>query len=215
MEDSFQKGFTVVKAFRHRAKLMADFRGYQVEQGMKPLVLVKARMERLGSKFAMTRRLLKLKKVLKPYAHKKRFKLNFAKNAKDRDLKHKVASVLKDKEFWRRQRLTAKVICPIIKSMRMCDRRLQGKAGLLYPSLIQMQDSVIKRMERASPKVVSASASDDIVSSLKAKLTARIQELSTDKVKAACVVHPYNRLQIRREVPMHVCTAIIGHTQGS
>ena len=74
LEESFQKGFKAIDFFRKRAKVLADFRKYQHEAGLKPLSFVKARFERLGSKYTMTRRLLKLQKVLKPYIHKRRFK---------------------------------------------------------------------------------------------------------------------------------------------
>ena len=52
MEENFQKAFKAVDCFRKRSKLSAAFKMFQLEERLHPYVLVKARFERLGSKFA-------------------------------------------------------------------------------------------------------------------------------------------------------------------
>ena len=115
---SFQEALYAVKTFRNRPRLQADFRKFQVEFRKKSLVLIKARNEPLGSKFYQTRRLLTLKHCLRTYVHKKRFKSTFAKTAADKRIRQSLAATFKSKAFWKVTKLTAKALCPVIRSLR-------------------------------------------------------------------------------------------------
>ena len=64
------------------------------------MTLVKARDERLGSKFYMNLRLLLFKKTLRPYVHKRRFKAQFRHTVHDRNLRRTISSTLKRADFW-------------------------------------------------------------------------------------------------------------------
>ena len=136
MEETFQKGLKAVDCYRKRSKLAADFLAYQEEVGGKSRSVVKARLERLASKFTMARRLLKVKDAIRHHVRKSSSKRTFKRSGKDLELRKAVAQTLKDRTWWRKVRLTVKVLCPIVKSLRLCDARVQGKAGLLWPSLV-------------------------------------------------------------------------------
>ena len=104
----------------------------------------------MGSKFYMNKRLLSLKKTIKPYVHKRRFKSKFTKSATDRALRHAIANSLKRPSYWRTLKHMTKTLSPIMRSLRMCDSRMEGKAGLVYPSLCRMKTSTLKYLEKAS-----------------------------------------------------------------
>ena len=209
MEENFQKAFKAVDCFRKRSKLSAAFKLFQLEEGLHPYVLVKARFERLGSKFGQTRRLLKVKKVIRKFVHKKRFKAAFGGKKKDRDKRIETADVLKSRDFWKKQKLAAKVLSPIMRSMRLSDTRLQGKAGLLLPQLRRVQTSVAARLQKACETVMPGEplATAQAVRAVKDKIEERILELASDGVKAACRVHPHNLKELREEEDQKaVCT---------
>ncbi len=200
MEAAFKKGYQAVDAYRKRAKLLSDFFEYQEEQDVKPVTFIKARFERMGSKFFMSRRLLRMKKVLRQHVHKRRFKGKFGDTASEIVLRKAVAATLKDKAWWKSMRQTCKVLSPIIKSMRVFDSRIQGKAGLLWPSLASVQHSVKKRLETTCEKQgLPAQEVSRVVGDVTQKLAERAGELGSDRVKAACRAHPYNNLKARAE----------------
>jgi hypothetical protein len=203
MEETFQKGFKAVDCYRKRSKLAADFLAYQEEVGGKSYSLVKARLERLASKFAMARRLLKVKVAIRQHVRKSRFKRTFKRSGKDLELRNAIAQTLKDKTWWKKVRLTVKVLCPIMKSLRLCDARIQGKAGLLWPSLVRLQESVGKRLSTACEKVMPSARARVVVQAVKDKLAERAKELESDEVKAACLAHPRNQLKMREETDEH------------
>ena len=88
---------------------MAGFRAFQQEKGQRPLTLFKARQERLGSRYPQATRLCALKKSLKEYVGKRRFKSTFSKTKNDRELRFAVAQKFRCKVFWKRQRAITKV----------------------------------------------------------------------------------------------------------
>lgn len=116
----------------------------------------------------------------------------------DRDMRKEIATNLKQKEFWVQQRLTAKVLCPIMRSMRLCDSRLQGKAGLVWQHVRRIKESVPKRLRKACEKVMPAAQVDGVVQAVANKLEERAGEILTDHVKAATIMHPYVHLEAQK-----------------
>ena len=139
--------------------------------------------------------------MIKKFVHKKRFKAAFMRTLKDRDKRRETAEALKSRDFCKKQKLAAKVLSPIIRSMRLSDTRLQGKAGLLLPQLRRVQRSVAERLQKASEKVMPGEAlvTAQAVRAVKARIEQRISELASDGVKAACMVHPHNLKELREE----------------
>ena len=78
---------------------MSDFCTYQQQANMKLLVLTQAGFERSGSKFIMTRRLLRLKGASEPRVHERRFKVAFTKTAMETNLRQSVANAIQQKLF--------------------------------------------------------------------------------------------------------------------
>ena len=195
LDRSNKEAYAVVEPFKKRAKLMSDFLAFQKETGLKPLTLIKARQERLGSKYLMSQRLGRLRAALFNYVHKGRFKKTFSKKASDVALRRNIALTIKSAMFWKTQKHAVKVLGPIVRSMRMCDSRLPGKAGLVYPSLLRMRASVERHAGRACDKLLDAPAAEDAKAAVKEKITSRIAELVNDKLKAATLAHPRNMLK--------------------
>jgi len=197
LKANFLEAYAAVKFFRNHAKLLADFKKFQEEQGKKPLVFIKARFERLASKYFQARRLLRLKSLLRTYVHKKRYKVLFEK--KDRPMRHQIATTFKNKLFWKRTRRSVKILAPIVRSMRLCDQRLTGKAGLVYPSIYMMQEAVVKRLQKHIPKDMPGKDGKEAVEKASGKIAERIAEIDNEKLKAAAAAHPVDVLAVREE----------------
>lgn len=205
--DVCQEAYKVVDTFRKRPKLMSDWRSFQQEQKLKVLTLVKARQERLASKFYMCQRMLRLKKPLRAYVHKRRFKTQFAATLADRTIRTDVASAVKRPSFWKALKHTTKTLSPIVRSLRMSDARLQGKAGLLYPSLCRMKASCAKKLAKACAALVPEAEAPAIQNEVADKIGQRITDIDNDRVRAATIAHPRNLLKQKAEDdpqgPMH------------
>ncbi len=195
LEAANKEAYHAVDCFRKRPKLLADFAAFLVEKGQRPLTLVKARQERLGSRFAMARRLLTLKKSLKEYVGKRRFKAVFQKTKKERDLRKAVAQTLRRTTFWKGQRALAQLLSPVMRNLRFCDTRVPGKAGMLWPSVLRLQKNVERRLKKVVKKNVGVSEAE--AADTNGRLATRALELRNDRVMAACAVHPYNRYRVR------------------
>ncbi|CAK0894207.1 unnamed protein product [Prorocentrum cordatum] len=194
---------TAVEGFRKRPKLLSDFRDYQTEASDKRLTLLKARKERFGSTYYMSSRLIRLKKHLKTYACRKRFKSKFSKAAPDQATKTLIRSKFKAKRFWKEHKHIVKVLGTIVRSMRMCDARRPGKAGLLLPSLKRMWTSLEKHVGIACEKLQGGEAAKKTQEDVFRHIALIIQELTTDRTMAATIAHPRNIQKWRNEQEKH------------
>ncbi len=197
---------TAIEVFRKRPKLMSDWREFQVDNGNKtPLTFVKVTKERFGGTFYMSQRLVRLKKSLKTYVCKRRFKSKFAKVASDQASKAFVRNKFKSLDFWKLQKHSVKVLRPIMRSLRLCDSRTQGKAGLLLPSMMRMQKSVDKHLTKACDDLIGGEAGLTAKEDVLKKIEARMNELISDKIYAATVAHPRNMLKVREDLGRGRC----------
>ena len=147
-----EQAYKVVKTLKSRPRVYCAFKVFQKQRNFKVLSFVKARGERLGSKVRQSMRLLKMKKALKEFVHKSCFKKAFAK--KDLELRNVIAEMCKTKKFWTYQKYIVKMGWPILKNMRLCDSRTDGKAGLLFQGLHRMHEQTMKHVEKCSHKVM-------------------------------------------------------------
>ena len=102
--------------------------------------------------FPLSHRLKKVKTWLKTYVHKKRFKKVFGNSAAEKRARVAVAKTLKSKAFWKKVKYINRVAAPIMRSMRLCDMRVEGKAGLLVPSLQRMKAAVEPQLTKLMHK---------------------------------------------------------------
>ena len=58
--------------------------------------------------------------------------------------------------FWKVNKVTAKITSPIMKSLCLCDGRLNGKAGLVFGSAQMVQRAATRRAEKELPKIMEA-----------------------------------------------------------
>ncbi len=201
-KDAEGDAMTAVEAFRKRPKLLSDWRQFQTEEGARnsQLTLVKARKERFGSTYNMCQRLHTLKKMLKAYVCKRRFKSKFGKVASDLASKAFVRNKFKDRAFWKRQKHIVKVLRPIMRSLRMCDSRTEGKAGLLLPSLMRLEKSVGKHLTAACDSLVGGEAGKKAKEDTLKNIQDRIKEATSDKIHAATAAHPRNMLKLQEDI---------------
>ena len=109
---SHHDGYEVVNAIRKRPKLLSAWFEHQRSEGSShPLTLIKARVERLGSKFMQAKRLVRVRKSLISFVGKRVFKTQFAKKKKEQDLKNKIREIVKNPEFWVAQKQQACDYC--------------------------------------------------------------------------------------------------------